>query len=111
MTPRLSAEAFVFHPADNLLWAFDFTQFGLGADEVISSVDVVATPGGLSFSEEGPNAAEIKNAKGGPVAIGKAAQFRMTGGTATVDYALTVTVVTDAGNTINGPVTGKCRSK
>ena len=68
----------------------------LGDGEVISTVDsVTATPIGLTFSSLAANAAE-ETVNNKTVAVGKAAQFHVTGGTANTVYDITVRVTTDS---------------
>lgn len=89
----------VKHPDESLLFGVDLTKL-LSTGETLSSVvSVTAVPAGLTINSLAVNAAAFDDDEGGTVAVGNGARFRAAAGTAGVDYALTVTVTTSAGNT------------
>lgn len=89
----------VKHPAESILFAVDFSRL-LASGESLSTVSpVTALPSGLTLSGQAVNTTAFDDDEGGIVAIGKGAQFRIAGGSAGIDYSLTVTVTTTAGNT------------
>jgi hypothetical protein len=102
MSASLSVSAVrpkVKHPGESILFGVDFSRL-LVTGETLSTVSgVAATPAGLTISSQAVNAAAFDNDEGGSVSIAKGAQFRVAGGAAGSDYALTVTVTTSAGNT------------
>jgi hypothetical protein len=88
----------VKHPAESILFGVDFTPL-LASGELLSGVSAIgATPAGLTIGSEAVNSTEFDNDVGGTVPIGQGARFRAAGGVADVDYALTVTATTTAGN-------------
>src|SRR5262245_8560700 len=113
--PTLSAPTPLdFHPADHQGYSLNFTQFGLNdiPGRTIQTVNAVtATPAGLSFAQLLPNAIPIKGEHGQPVAVGNAATWAMSGGTANTDYDVVVTVTYSDGSTVNGPLLARCRAK
>jgi len=103
-----------FHPGDHQGYALNFTQFGLNdiPGRVIDSVDsITATPAGLTFGQLAPNDIVTKGEHGQPVAIGNAATWGMSGGTAGTDYDVTVTVTYSDGSVVNGPLLARCRNR
>ena len=86
-------------PTESILYGVDFTKLLLSA-ETISTVTISDSPTGqLTIGAGSANVASFPNDEGGTVAVGKGAQFRISGGTAGTTYTLTVTVTTSAGNT------------
>jgi hypothetical protein len=65
------------------------------AETIASVSSVTATPAGLTFSNIQSNSAVIE-VKGESVAIGKAIQFRVAGGTSGVSYSGVATASTTA---------------
>ena len=68
----------------------------LDTTEVVSTIaSIAATPTGLTFSNQKVNDAVV-DIKGSSVAIGRAVQFRVSGGSAGVLYTGVATVTTNA---------------
>ena len=100
----------VFHPSDNQNYAVNFTQFGLGLRTIASVGTISSTPTGLTFNNKTPNTGVIDGEQGQDVDIGKAVQFDMTGGTADLDYIITIPVTLSDGDIMNAVVLGECRA-
>lgn len=102
MSPSLSVRASrpkIKHPGESILFAVDFSKL-LAAGESLTAVGSPAlSPAGIAIGSPAVNASAFENDDGGTVAIGRAAQFRVSGGVAGTDHTLTVTVTTSAGNT------------
>ena len=89
----------VKHPGESILFGVDLSRL-LATGESLSTVSALtALPSGLTLSGQAVNGTSFADDEGGTVAVGKGAQFRVAGGSAGVDYTLTVTVTTTAGNT------------
>lgn len=69
-------------PADNLDYAFDYTDFLQSGDSVLSGTASVS-PSGLTVT--------------GPVASGKQLKYWVTGGTTGTKYKVTITMTTSLG--------------
>lgn len=87
------------HPDESILFGVDFSRLLVAGENLSAVSGVASTPAGLTISSQAVNGAPFDNDEGQSVSIGKGAQFRIVGGTAGTDYALTVTVTTSAGNT------------
>lgn len=105
----MSAEPVRIYPGDDSLYYMDFTKRLFANADTIESVDAVviqdeagSTLSGLDVDAGSPepNAATFNNDDGNEVAIGKAALFRLSGGTHGVNYWAAVTITTAQGNEI-----------
>ena len=110
--PSISAQTpLVFHPTDNQAYALNFTQFGIGSRTISSATaSVLPASGAPTIANLAANAGTIPGEGGQTVAIGKAVTFDMSGGTAGVDYTITIKATLSDGDVMNGVFLGQCRS-
>ena len=103
MTASLSVEATrvkVKHSDESILFGFDFTPLLVSGETLTGTPTVVADVAGLTINSTPlVNTATFADDEGGTVAIGKAVQCRISGGTNGSDYTLTATCGTSASNT------------
>ena len=87
------------HPSESCLFGVDFGPL-LAAGETLSGVTVSASPAGLTIGSPAvQSSAFIDEFTGATVAANEGAKVRISGGTADVDYVLTVTGSTSGSNT------------
>lgn len=100
MTQSVSAvTAITKHPSESVLYAIDFTEL-LASGETLSGTPTVAgSPSGLTIGTPAVNTGTVVDDEGNTIAIGKAVQVRISGGTADTDYELTVSCGTTASDT------------
>lgn len=107
--PAISAKTpLVFHPTADDVYAVNLVPQDIGT-RTVSSATASATPTGLTFASVAGNASATTGEQGQTVAIGKAVQFRMTGGTAGTDYEITVVATLSDGKVMPVVVRGQCR--
>jgi hypothetical protein len=108
--PQISAKTpLVFHPTADDVYAANLIPLGIGT-RTVSSATVSASPTGLTFASITGNSSAITGEYGQTVAIGKAVQFRMTGGTAATDYVITGLATLSDGKVLPFVLRGECRS-
>ena len=87
------------HPSESVLFGVDFGPL-LAAGETLSGVTVSASPAGLTIGSPAvQSSAFVDEYTGATVAANEGAKVRISGGTADVDYVLTVTGSTSGSNT------------
>lgn len=108
--PAISAQTpLVFHPTADDVYAANLVPYGIGT-RTVASATITASPSGLTFASITGNSVAIAGEYGQTVAIGKAVQFRMTGGTAATDYVLTGLATLSDGKVLPFVLKGECRA-
>jgi hypothetical protein len=112
-TQRLAAEPVTKSPNEVLIIGVDFTLFGLAPNETLTGTPAVNVAGStLVATDPTVNTnATFKNRKGGTVAIGRGAVFKLAGGTVGTDVDLLVSCTTSGGQTLEGVCPVEVRSK
>lgn len=85
-------------PSETDTFTVDFTSL-LESSETLSSIDsLTVAPSGPTLSSQVINSSEITDSDGNTIAVGKAVQFQVSGGTDGYEYLITVKVTTSDGN-------------
>ncbi len=109
--PAISAKTpLTFHPSADDVYAANLIPLDIGS-RTVASATVSASPSGLTFSSVTGNSVQIEGEHRQPVAIGKAVQFRMTGGTADTDYDITGLATLSDGKVMPFVLLGRCRDE
>lgn len=101
-------EPIILAPGESRLCGFIFTTL-LAANETLSSPTVDGD--GLTAGTPTVNAGTFLDDDGTTIAIGKAVQVRLSGGTAGTNYVVKCTVNTSASNTLVRYFPVKCRGE
>ena len=87
------------HPSESIAYAIDFTSLLSTGETLTGTPTVSGSPTGLTIGTPAVNTATIIDDEGNTVAIGKAVQVRISGGTDSIDYSLTISCSTTASDT------------